>query len=280
MAALAALALTAPVAGTAVGEPVASEWSHSTHSAVRLIAGGKGSDGSLRIGIEIRMSPGFKTYWRVPGDAGVPPSFDWAGSDNVGAVSLRWPAPTRFVDAGVTTIGYKDTVIFPAGIRATDSAKPVTVALSLDYAVCDRICIPAKATVTLRLPDAPKTEHTPRIDAFRALAPRPTEAGKIDVRPGLMTATYKAEKPRPMIELLLGFPGGGAVEDVFLEGPDGWHFGAPQDVARDGERVSMRIPVEERPKNVSGMVPLVATITGAPEASEVRFDLDIAPPRP
>jgi DsbC/DsbD-like thiol-disulfide interchange protein len=279
-AALAALVLTSPAIASGNGEPVASEWSQSTHSAVRLLAGGRSSDGGFRVGVEIRMTPGFKTYWRVPGDAGVPPSFDWAGSENVGAVALRWPAPARFVDAGVTTIGYKDNVIFPATIRAADAAKGVTVTLNLDYAVCDRICIPAKASVTLKLPEAAKTEHTPRIDAFRAQAPRATEPGKIDARPGLIAATYKADKSRPMVDLTLGFPAGGAVEDVFVEGPDGWHFGAPQDVTRDGERVTLRIPVDERPKNVSGMVPLVATITGAPEASEVRFDLDITPPKP
>ena len=66
----------------------------------------------------------------------------------------RWPAPKRYVDAGVTTIGYKERVIFPAVMRAADTGKPVTATLKLDYAVCDRICIPAKAELTLKLPEA------------------------------------------------------------------------------------------------------------------------------
>ena len=67
----------------------------------------------LRAGVEIRLAPGWKTYWRYPGDSGVPPQFDFANSDNVKSVSVPWPAPQRFSDSDGNTIGYKDNVVFP-----------------------------------------------------------------------------------------------------------------------------------------------------------------------
>src|SRR6516165_12151934 len=96
----------------------ASAWDGDARSAVRLIAGDTKSvrDAPLRAGMEIRLAPGWKTYWRYPGDSGVPPRFDFAGSQNVKSVDVAWPAPHRFSDESGITIGYKDGVIFPLSI--------------------------------------------------------------------------------------------------------------------------------------------------------------------
>ncbi|MCU0885045.1 MAG: hypothetical protein MUC44_08855 [Beijerinckiaceae bacterium] len=258
----------------------ASAWSEATHSAVRLIAGGRNADGAYRIGIEIRMKDGFKTYWRMPGDAGVPPVFDWTSSENVGSISLRWPAPKRYVDAGVTTIGYKERVIFPAVMRAADTGKPVTATLKLDYAVCDRICIPAKAELTLKLPEAAEQPLAAELDAFRAQVPRSKEPGKLDNKPGLVSASYVPDKGIKAVDLVIAVPAGAALHDVFLEGPDGWLFGTPTTLASDGDKVTMRLPIEDRPKNAAGLLPVVLTMSAAPHSSEIRFDLDIPAPKP
>ena len=61
----------------------------------------------LRAGIELRLAPGWKTYWRYPGDSGIPPRFDFAKSRNVKSVTVRWPAPQRLTDESGTSIGYK-----------------------------------------------------------------------------------------------------------------------------------------------------------------------------
>ncbi len=261
-------------------DEAASVWSAGTHSAVRLIAGGKTADGAYRVGVEIRLKDGFKTYWRVPGDAGVPPSFDWAASDNAGSVSVRWPAPKRFVDLGITTIGYKDRVIFPVLIRPADGAKPTTLALKLDYAVCERICIPVKAEVSLKLPDAAETTQTASLNQFRAQIPRLKEPGKIDESPGLLSATFVPEKGRKAVDVAIAMPQGAALGEVFLEGPDGWLFGAPAMLQSDSEKILLRVPIDDRPKNVVGLVPLVLTVTGTPQSSEIRFDLEVTAPRP
>jgi len=80
----------------------ASSWETVPHGAARLIAGEThtSNDGvRLRAGVEIQLDPGWHTHWRYPGDSGVPPTFDFAGSENIKSVTMLWPAPERFADA-------------------------------------------------------------------------------------------------------------------------------------------------------------------------------------
>src|ERR1700704_2104124 len=105
----------------------ASPWDGDARSATRLIAGGSVPGAPLRAGLEIRLKPGWHTYWRYPGDAGVPPRFDFAGSQNVKAVEVLWPAPRRLPEAGLDTIGYDRDVTLPLRVTPQDPAKPVTL---------------------------------------------------------------------------------------------------------------------------------------------------------
>jgi DsbC/DsbD-like thiol-disulfide interchange protein len=148
----------------------ASNWDTQAHTASRLIAGatskshgsknresnspdGKSGDGAfLRAGIEIRLEPGWQTYWRDPGDSGAPPKFDFSASENVKSVSVLWPAPQRFPDgAGGNSIGYLNHVILPLHVVPTDDAKQTALRLKLDYDICSNICIPVEANLALRL---------------------------------------------------------------------------------------------------------------------------------
>src|SRR5207302_11010161 len=124
----------------------ASPWDGSERAAMRLIAGGpaRADDQAIyRAGMEIRLAPGWKTYWRYPGDSGIPPRFDFSKSRNVKSVTVRWPAPRRLADESGVSIGYKHDVVFPLEITPQDAAKPVMLALKIDYAVCEKICVPA-----------------------------------------------------------------------------------------------------------------------------------------
>ena len=121
--------------------------STDTHSAIRLIAGAnKSGADSLRAGIEIKLQPGWKTYWRYPGDSGVPPRFDFSGSDNVATVEVLYPAPHAFTDEAGTTIGYKGNVIFPLRVVPQQQEQAgARCALKIDYAVCEKLCVPVEA---------------------------------------------------------------------------------------------------------------------------------------
>jgi DsbC/DsbD-like thiol-disulfide interchange protein len=138
----------------AAGED-ATAWQKEAHGAARLIAGSprKTPDGSvLRAGIEIRLDPGWKTYWRYPGDTGVPPTFDFAGSQNVKSTTVRWPAPESFSDgSGGHSIGYVGDVILPLTVTPADAARPATLHVKLNYAICGTLCVPAEAALAISL---------------------------------------------------------------------------------------------------------------------------------
>ena len=95
------------------------------------------------------MRPGWHTYWRYPGNSGVPPRFHFPGSDNVAAVKVLYPAPHAYTDEAGTTIGYKNDVIFPLRVVPRQKGKPVTLHLKAEYAVCEKLCVPVEASATL-----------------------------------------------------------------------------------------------------------------------------------
>src|SRR6202035_5650489 len=146
---LVALGVAGAHAGAARAAEDVSPWDGDARSATRLIAGTRpsGQGAPLRAGIEIRLKPGWHTYWRYPGDAGVPPRFDFAGSQNVKAVEVLWPAPRRLPEARLATIRYERDVILPLRVTPQDQAKPVTLQIKLDYAICEKLCVPAQIKV-------------------------------------------------------------------------------------------------------------------------------------
>jgi DsbC/DsbD-like thiol-disulfide interchange protein len=154
----------------------ASPWQRDTHSAVRLLAGSR-SGTVLLGGIAIQLQPGWKTYWRTPGDSGVPPRFDFSKSDNVEAVTVLWPAPMQFDDgAGGTALGYKKQVVLPLRIVAKNADKPVTLRANINYAVCDKICIPVEANAELAFASVASTEDGALSEALNAV-PKPANVG-------------------------------------------------------------------------------------------------------
>ena len=107
---------------------------------------------SVRAGIEIKLDPGWHTYWRDPGDSGVPPKIDFSGSDNVKSVTVLWPAPERFPDgAGGTSIGYLDRVILPLHVTPQNAGKPSSLQLKLGYDICSNMCVPVESDLKLSL---------------------------------------------------------------------------------------------------------------------------------
>src|SRR6478736_9091804 len=129
-----------------------SPWSDDVRSATRLVAGGgKSGDAQLRAGVEIKMQPGWKTYWRYPGDSGVPPHFDFSGSDNLKEAKVLYPAPHLFTDETGQSLGYKDDVILPIAVTPENAGKPVRLRVKIDYAVCEKLCVPAEGRAELGL---------------------------------------------------------------------------------------------------------------------------------
>ena len=163
-----ALALFNFAAPALAADAFSTDWSPAGKSDARLIAAG----GALA-GFEIRLAPNAITYWRDPGEAGVPPTFDFSGSDNIATIEPLFPAPTRIWESdGSEAFGYASHVVIPLKIEPRDPAKPVTLKLDASYAVCEKLCLPARAKLTLTLQggDSP---YAPAVEAARAAVPRP-----------------------------------------------------------------------------------------------------------
>jgi DsbC/DsbD-like thiol-disulfide interchange protein len=154
----------------------ASPWQKEGHSAVRLLAGSR-SGAVLLGGVAFQLEPGWKTYWRTPGDSGVPPRFDFSKSDNVEAVTVLWPAPTKFDDgAGGYSMGYHDQIVLPLRIVARTADKPVTLRADINYAVCEKLCIPVQASVELGFNSVASTEDSALFSALDTV-PKPANVG-------------------------------------------------------------------------------------------------------
>ncbi|ABQ38854.1 protein-disulfide reductase DsbD domain-containing protein [Bradyrhizobium sp. BTAi1] len=153
-----------------------SPWQRDGHSAVRLLAGSRSGPVVLG-GVAFQLQPGWKTYWRTPGDSGVPPRFDFSRSENVDAVTVLWPAPTKFDDgAGGHSLGYHDQVVLPLRIVAKSADKPMTLRADISYAVCEKICIPVEAKVELAFTSVASTEDA-SLSAALDTVPKPANVG-------------------------------------------------------------------------------------------------------
>lgn len=274
-------ALAAAFASPALAQEAAtSPWSKGDHASLRLIAGATSASGKQRVGVEILMAPGYKTYWRSPGDFGVPPVFDWSGSTNIGGLDVRWPAPERFEDGNGHSLGYVGEVVIPVSVQPIDPAKPVMLVLKLDYAVCEKICIPVKGEARLWLEPGVTAVASPRLERFEARVPAPVKLGPQKTKLAVLEAKLDEGAIEPGLRLVLQAPPEGKVEDVFIEGAGMWSFGKPTlSVQPDGTTVAL-LRIVDRPKGAAGPIPFIITVRGKPGAIETRLDLDIPAAKP
>jgi DsbC/DsbD-like thiol-disulfide interchange protein len=131
-----------PVAETLPGEA----------GTVVLLPGWRAASGAHLAALAVSLAPGWKTYWRVPGEAGIPPDFDWSGSGNIARVTVHWPRPTAFDQAGMTSLGYGGEIVLPLEVIPVDPAAPVALEGTVTLGVCRDICIPVTARLSAPLP--------------------------------------------------------------------------------------------------------------------------------
>lgn len=117
----------------------------------RILPGWQTQQGTRMMAVQLKLKPGWKTYWRSPGDAGIPPEFDWAGSTNLKAIRIHWPVPEVFETAGMQTIGYHRELVLPIEVTPVDPSQPVRVQTHLDMGICSDICVPASVTLAADL---------------------------------------------------------------------------------------------------------------------------------
>ena len=150
-------------------------------SELTLLPGWQSEDGRYLAAVMITLAPGWKTYWRDPGGAGIAPAFDWSGSENVAGAEYIWPAPSIFDLDGTRTIGFADRMILPVLIEPEDANAPVSLRVVADYGVCKDICVPARGDAAAEISAATQMNRT-LIDTAIAAAPRSgAEAGMVQI---------------------------------------------------------------------------------------------------
>ena len=245
-----------------------SPWSGQGKSKVRLVSGLVEQQGEPArfAGVQLRMEQGWKTYWRNPGDSGVPPSFDWSGSKNVKSIDVFYPVPHRFADANGTAIGYEDEVVFPVKVTPEQANKPVQLALTFDYGICKDLCIPNSADLTAVLPaDLGKGDGRLIGQAVKRV---PAPAGP-DTLPRLGAVTAHLEGDEPTLEVEALFAPGATHTDLFVTSSE-ILVPVPKALGplEDGrQRYSVVFPTAEEGAAIKGK-PLIFTLVSDQGSSE------------
>jgi DsbC/DsbD-like thiol-disulfide interchange protein len=262
------------VSSPATAAPGASAWAVGLHSRIRLTdAGLAKADGPHVAVIEIALDRGFKTYWRSPGDSGVPPTFFFDGSENAADIKVHFPAPTRFDDgAGGHAIGYaRNLVELPVTFRRVDPSKPATLNLRMDYAVCEKICVPAAGAASLVLP--PSKAASARAAALVGGLPAVTPLGGADPLAVVkLQPAGKAETFRINVRLP-----GAEDADLFVEAPSPWVFDAAAPVRGPGGMAVFTVTAIDKDKSPDCRgVEITMTLVQGNRAVETTTWLDVA----
>lgn len=194
---------------------------------ITMLPGWRTASGSRMTALRIDLAPGWKTYWRAPGEGGIPPVFDWSKSRNVQDVSLHWPSPMVFDQLGLQSIGYKHQLILPMEFIPAQPDAPITIDASVQIGVCEDICLPVSRAIHAELPPTGGAQD-PAILA--ALANRPVAAAEAGLRAISCRISPIADGLR--VTATLELPG--RPETVIFETPDDGIWISESKLARAG----------------------------------------------
>lgn len=277
--AVAVLASLTSALSAAPAHAVQSRWHEGFNSKARLSVFSVPNDGGRTAYgfVEIAMPPGWKTYWRNPGDAGgLPPRFEWSRSSNVADVKVLYPAPRRLTDEAGDTIGYKDRVIFPVTFSPQDPQKPVRLSLDLSYGICKDVCVPAEASMDVEAP-ADGGDMPADAAALAAIGSVPRAASARDKDdPDLKAVALHEDGGPPRLTIDVAFADGNGDTDVFIEAPADLYVPMVRKVTASPQGVH-RFEAELGPaleaKDLKGKT-LTLTIVGGTGSTEAQVTID------
>ncbi len=224
----------------------ASNWASNAHGAARLITavGATGSSAQLDVGLQLRLAPGWHTYWRTPGDAGIAPTIDWQGSKNLAGAAIAWPAPRRLPPlGGLETQGYEDGVVLPIAVTVAHPGAALRLHAEVDYASCKEVCIPYHASLDLALPPglALPGPEAALIAAARARVPGDLAAAQLK----LLGAVVGPGKNGTILSVRLASTGAPLqAPDLFVEGVASGSPARPDITLGEAGRVAtIRVPI-------------------------------------
>jgi DsbC/DsbD-like thiol-disulfide interchange protein len=230
-----------------------------------ILPGWRTESGTRMAAFALTLDPGWKTYWRAPGDSGIPPQFDWAGSTNVAAVHLHWPRPEVFSVNGLQQIGYHDKLVLPLEVTPLDPALPMILKAQIALGICKDICVPA----TLQLSSELSGAGAPDKAINAALKARPESASHA----GLVSIACDVEPIKDGLALAarIRLPDQGGPETVVFETGDVSVWVAPSASSRDGATLISRtemVPASGAPFALDRSA-VIVTVLGKAGAVEI-----------
>jgi len=257
----------------------ASDWDKNEHVKVRIVSAvnGVGQLEYISLGLHFQLMPGWKIYWRSPGDAGFPPDPVWDGSENLSGTKLFWPTPTRFSILGLETLGYKNEVVLPFVAKIRQPGQRLWLSSNIRYLACEEICIPYQAEVVLDIPSGPADPgmNAHLISSFLARVPGPGDRHGLSI---IKTVLVKGDRdPQVQIEARSQQPF--VSPDVLVEGPDEVIFGKPSvTLSGDGMRAVFAVTgIGLNPADLDG-TNLVLTLVDKDRSMEAAVPLRLGDP--
>lgn len=218
-----------------------SDWHQTEGGRFRLVTSGQpDAEGKLQGALDIELKPGWKTYWRDPGDAGVPPQVDVTASQNISAAEVAYPAPERHDDGYSKWAGYDYSVDLPVTLTLASSGAATKIVADVFMGVCETICVPVQARIELDPNiDPANAEDASLVKAAFAALPQ-------TATPDFGATSETADGD--MLTVTANLPKGMQAADLFIAGVDGYMFGAPALKADNGQS-TFSVKVLERPKS-------------------------------
>ncbi len=253
-----------------------SGWAEAEGGRMRLVIDPvPRDDGTIAGFLDIALEPGWKTYWRDPGSAGIPPTLDFSQSQGVAFEAMHFPPPVRVDDGYAIWAGYTAPVQFPLIFRPTASGAAQIRAQTF-VGICEKICVPFQAELVVDLPSDPTAEASVSQAVDTAFSRLPEAAGtdfnieKADLDANGKQLTVSAKLPT--------FRPSGVAPELFVSGPEGFAFAPPKLTSDDDGVAEWSVRVETPSGMVAdgGAVPLDIVVTLGQRAVEQSVSVSLA----
>ena len=208
-------------------------WAEDVPASLAMLDGWTTATGKRIVAMKIALDPGWKTYWRSPGDAGVPPRIDWAEGTNLATAGIVWPMPTIYDEAGLRTIGYKHEVVLPLELTPREAGRPMDVKGVLTIGVCKDVCIPLE--IPFDMEAAGKGGPNPQIVAALKRQPKVIPAADLPA----MACTVDPIPDGVHLTARLTLPNQGDPEAAVFEHSDAGLWVSEARIARQGETLTV-----------------------------------------
>ncbi|MGO7040796.1 protein-disulfide reductase DsbD domain-containing protein [Rhizobium acaciae] len=240
-----------------------SAWADNEGGRMRLVALAPDAGGKIRAALQIEPKPGWITYWKEPGNSGIPPQITIAAASGVTLDAIAYPVPKHFFNGAIEDIAYDAPVTLPLSLTAAGKG-PVTIDAAAFIGICKDICIPFQANLQLKL--GPAIQSHPQeeaiLQAAEARLPKPPS-------PDFDVTAHAMSPDRKTLSLTLALPGGGpgegkAAPDIIVTGPSGYAFTKQIGGKRDGATFKVDVSIGKLPKDydISGKQWSVLVIDG------------------